>query len=164
MFQFTRPEDSDADLDELVTKAENLVKGLGFRFRTVKLAAGDCSASMARTYDIEIQIPSMNGYKEVSSVSNLPGLSGPPGQHPLPSGSHRQARVPAHPQRLRSCHLRIFPAMVEQNERADGSIVIPRVPAQVHGGHGDHRKEITLHQRAGIRLPFSTLRRQTGSK
>ena len=45
--------------------AENLVKGLGFHFRTVKLAAGDCSASMARTYDIEINIPSMNGYKEV---------------------------------------------------------------------------------------------------
>ena len=65
MFQFTRPEDSDAAFDELVTKAENLVKGLGFHFRTVKLAAGDCSASMARTYDIEIQIPSMNGYKEV---------------------------------------------------------------------------------------------------
>ena len=38
-------------------KAEHLVKGLGFHFRTVKLAAGDCSASMARTYDIEIQIP-----------------------------------------------------------------------------------------------------------
>ena len=70
MFQFTRPEDSDEAFDELVRKAENLVKGLGFHFRTVKLAAGDCSASMARTYDIEIQIPSMNGYKEVSSVSN----------------------------------------------------------------------------------------------
>ena len=70
MFQFCKPEDSDAAFDELVTKAENLVKGLGFHFRTVKLAAGDCSASMARTYDIEILIPSMDGYKEVSSVSN----------------------------------------------------------------------------------------------
>ena len=49
MFQFTRPEDSDAAFDELVRKAEELVKGLGFHFRTVKLAAGDCSASMART-------------------------------------------------------------------------------------------------------------------
>ena len=74
MFQFTRPEDSDAAFEELVHKAENLVKGLGFHFRTVKLAAGDCSASMARTYDIEIQIPSMNGYKEVS-----PGIIRPAG-------------------------------------------------------------------------------------
>ena len=70
MFQFCKPEDSDAAFDELVTKAEQLVAGLGFHFRTVKLAAGDCSASMARTYDIEILIPSMDGYKEVSSVSN----------------------------------------------------------------------------------------------
>ena len=70
MVQYTRPEDSDAAFEELVGKAEALVKGLGFHFRTVKLAAADCSASMARTYDIEIQIPSMNGYKEVSSVSN----------------------------------------------------------------------------------------------
>ena len=62
MFQFTKPEDSDAAFDELVRKAENLVAGLGLHFRTVKLAAGDCSASMARTYDIEILIPSMNGY------------------------------------------------------------------------------------------------------
>ena len=70
MFQYTLPEASDVAFDELVAKAENLVKGLGFHFRTVKLAAEDCSASMARTYDIEINIPSMHGYKEVSSVSN----------------------------------------------------------------------------------------------
>ena len=70
MVQYTLPEKSDEAFEELVAKAENLVKGLGFHFRTVKLAAADCSASMARTYDIEIQIPSMNGYKEVSSVSN----------------------------------------------------------------------------------------------
>ena len=49
MFQYTLPEQSDEAFEELVTKAENLVKGLGFHFRTVKLAAGDCSASMART-------------------------------------------------------------------------------------------------------------------
>ena len=62
MFQYTLPEKSDEAFDELVHKAEALVSGLGFHFRTVKLAAGDCSASMARTYDIEVQIPSMNGY------------------------------------------------------------------------------------------------------
>ena len=64
MVQYTLPEKSDEAFDELVANAENLVKGLGFHFRTVKLAAEDCSASMARTYDIEINIPSMNGYKE----------------------------------------------------------------------------------------------------
>ena len=103
MFQFTRPEDSDDAFDELVTKAENLVKGLGFHFRTVKLAAGDCSASMARTYDIEIQIPSMQGYKEVLGLQR-PGLPGPPGEHPFPPGGHREAGIPPYPQRLRSGH------------------------------------------------------------
>ena len=66
MVQYTLPEKSDEAFEELVGKAETLVRGLGFHFRTVKLAAADCSASMARTYDIEINIPSMNGYKEVS--------------------------------------------------------------------------------------------------
>ena len=57
MVQYTTPEGSDAAFEELVGEAELLVKGLGLHFRTVKLAAGDCSASMARTYDIEIFIP-----------------------------------------------------------------------------------------------------------
>jgi seryl-tRNA synthetase len=53
-------------LEEHVGKAEALVKGLGFHYRTVKLAAGDCSLHGPHL-DIEILIPSMNGYKEVSS-------------------------------------------------------------------------------------------------
>ena len=134
MFQFTRPEDSDAAFDELVTKAENLVKGLGFHFRTVKLAAGDCSASMARTYDIEIQIPSMNGYKEVSSVSNAR-------DYQARRGNIRFRReATGKPEFLHTLNgsglatSRIFPAMVEQNQRADGSIVVPEVLRKYLGG------------------------------
>jgi seryl-tRNA synthetase len=59
MFQITKPEESNQAFDELVTKAEMLVKDLGLKFRTVKLAAGDCSASMARTYDMKYT--SLNG-------------------------------------------------------------------------------------------------------
>ncbi len=126
MFQFTRPEDSDAAFDELVTKAENLVKGLGFHFRTVKLAAGDCSASMARTYDIEIQIPSMNGYKEVSSVSNARDYQARRGQIRF----RREGGKPEFVHPLNGSGLatsRIFPAMVEQNQQSDGSVVVPEV-------------------------------------
>ena len=134
MFQYTRPEDSDAAFDELVTKAENLVKNLGFHFRTVKLAAGDCSASMARTYDIEIQIPSMNGYKEVSSVSNAR-------DYQARRGNIRFRR--AETGKIEYVHTlngsglatsRIFPAMVEQNQRADGSVVVPEVLRKYLGG------------------------------
>ena len=134
MFQYTRPEDSDAAFDELVRKAEDLVKGLGFHFRTVKLAAGDCSASMARTYDIEIQIPSMNGYKEVSSVSNAR-------DYQARRGSIRFRREATgkteYVHTLNGSGLatsRIFPAMVEQNQLADGSVVVPEVLRKYLGG------------------------------
>ena len=134
MFQYTRPEDSDEAFDELVRKAENLVKGLGFHFRTVKLAAGDCSASMARTYDIEIQIPSMNGYKEVSSVSNARDYQARRGNIRF----RREATgKPEFVHTLNGSGLatsRIFPAMVEQNQRADGSVVVPEVLRKYLGG------------------------------
>ena len=70
MVQYAHPEKSREAFEELVNKACALMEGLGLHFRLSKLAAGDCSASMARTYDIEVWIPSMNDYKEVSSVSN----------------------------------------------------------------------------------------------
>ena len=134
MFQFTKPEDSDAAFDELVTKAENLVKELGFHFRTVKLAAGDCSASMSRTYDIEILIPSMDGYKEVSSVSNARDYQARRGNVRF----RREATgKPEFVHSLNGSGLatsRLFPALVEQNQRADGSIVVPECLRKYLGG------------------------------
>ena len=126
MFQYTLPEKSDEAFDELVTKAENLVKGLGFHFRTVKLAAEDCSASMARTYDIEIQIPSMQGYKEVSSVSNAR-------DYQARRGMMRVKRADGRIEYLHTLNgsglatSRILPALVEQNQNADGSVTVPEV-------------------------------------
>jgi len=133
MFQFTTPETSDEAFDELVTKAEKLVEGLGFHFRTVKLAAGDCSASMARTYDIEILIPSMDGYKEVSSVSNAR-------DYQARRGNIRYRRADGKIDFVHTLNgsglatSRIFPALVEQNQRADGSIVVPECLRKYLGG------------------------------
>ena len=134
MFQFCKPEDSDAAFDELVTKAEKLVEGLGFHFRTVKLAAGDCSASMARTYDIEILIPSLDGYKEVSSVSNARDYQARRGNIRF---RRESTGKPEFMHTLNGSGLatsRIFPALVEQNQRADGSIVVPEVLRKYLGG------------------------------
>ena len=134
MFQFCKPEDSDAAFEELVTKAEKLVEGLGFHFRTVKLAAGDCSASMARTYDIEILIPSMDGYKEVSSVSNARDYQARRGNIRF---RREETGKPEFLHTLNGSGLatsRIFPALVEQNQRADGSIVVPEVLRPYLGG------------------------------
>lgn len=127
MFQVTKPEDSDAAFEELVTKAEMLVKNLGLKFRTVKLAAGDCSASMSRTYDIEVYIPSMGGYKEVSSVSNARDYQARRGQIRF-----RREETG----KIEYCHTlngsglatsRILPAIVEQYQQANGSIEVPKV-------------------------------------
>ena len=133
MFQFTTPEGSDEAFEELVKKAENLVAGLGLHFRTVKLAAGDCSASMARTYDIEILIPSMNGYKEVSSVSNAR-------DYQARRGNIRYRRADGKIDFVHTLNgsglatSRIFPAIVEQNQRADGSVVVPECLRKYLGG------------------------------
>ena len=150
MFQYTLPEASDVAFDELVTKAENLVKGLGFHFRTVKLAAEDCSASMARTYDIEINIPSMHGYKEVSSVSNARDYQARRGMirvkrangkveyvHTLNGSGLAVGRTMAADRLNESSAVtlngsglatsRILPALVEQNQNADGSVNVPDV-------------------------------------
>ena len=133
MFQFTTAEGSDEAFEELVTKAEKLVAGLGLHFRTVKLAAGDCSASMARTYDIEILIPSMNGYKEVSSVSNAR-------DYQARRGNIRYRRADGKIDFVHTLNgsglatSRIFPAIVEQNQRADGSVVVPEVLRKYLGG------------------------------
>ena len=126
MVQYTLPEQSDEAFEELVGKAEALVKGLGFHFRTVKLAAEDCSASMARTYDIEINIPSMNGYKEGSSVSNAR-------DYQARRGMMRVKRADGHIEYVHTLNgsglatSRVLPALVEQNQNADGSINVPEV-------------------------------------
>jgi len=126
MFQVTKPEDSNVAFEELVTKAEMLVKNLGLKFRTVKLAAGDCSASMARTYDIEVYIPSMGGYKEVSSVSNARDYQARRGQ--IRFRREETGKV-------EFCHTlngsglatsRVLPAIVEQYQNADGSVEVPK--------------------------------------
>ena len=88
---------------------------------------------MARTYDIEILIPSMDGYKEVSSVSNAR-------DYQARRGNIRYRREDG---KLDFVHTlngsglatsRIFPAIIEQNQRADGSVVVPEVLRKYLGG------------------------------
>ncbi len=127
MVQYTLPERSDEAFEELVGKAEALVKGLGFHFRTVKLAAEDCSASMARTYDIEIHIPSMNGYKEVSSVSNARDYQARRGAIRFRREATGKTEFVHTLNGSGLATSRILPAIVEQNQLKDGSVVVPEV-------------------------------------
>ena len=134
MVQYTLPEKSDEAFEEMVGKAEALVKGLGFHFRTVKLAAGDCSDLMARTYDIEIHIPSMNGYKEVSSVSNARDFQARRGRMRFKREGADKTEFLHTLNGSGLATSRIFPALVEQNQRKDGSVVVPEVLRKYLGG------------------------------
>ena len=134
MVQYAHPEKSMQAFNELVDKAASLVEKLGLHFRVSKLAAGDCSASMARTYDIEVWIPSMGIYKEISSVSNANDY-----QARRNNTKYRDSRTgkPAFLHTLNGSGLatsRVFPALVEQYQNADGSITIPEVLRPFMGG------------------------------
>ena len=127
MFAFTTPEGSDSAFEELVGKAEKLVQGLGLYHRVSKLAAGDTSASMARTYDIEVWIPSMREFKEVSSASNARDYQARRGS--IRFRRHSLGRV-EYVHTLNASGLatsRLLPAILEQNQRADGTVEVPEV-------------------------------------
>lgn len=133
MVQITSPEQSEAAFEELVNKAASLVEKLGLHFRISKLAAGDCSASMARTYDIEIWIPSMGIYKEVSSVSNAKDY-----QARRNNTKYRVAETgkTAYVHTLNGSGLatsRVVPAIVEQYQNEDGSVTVPEVLREYTG-------------------------------
>jgi seryl-tRNA synthetase len=127
MFAFTRPEESDAAFEELVGKAEKLVQGLGLHHRVTKLAAGDTSAAMAKTYDIEVWLPSMREFKEVSSASNARDYQARRGSIRFRRGSTGR---PEYLHTLNASGLatsRLLPAILEQNQRADGTVAVPQV-------------------------------------
>ena len=133
MVQYTTEEGSDAAFEEMVGKAKALLEGLGLIYQLDKLAAGDCSHSMARTYDIEVWIPSMGIFKEVSSVSNARAYQARRGK----------IRYRGEDGKLHFCHTlngsglatsRVFPALLEQNQQEDGSVVIPEVLRKWMGG------------------------------
>ncbi|HAV19787.1 MAG TPA: serine--tRNA ligase [Firmicutes bacterium] len=124
--QYTTAEGSDAAFTEMVDKAANLVKLLGLHFQVSKLAAGDCSHSMARTDDIEVYIPSMGIYKEVSSASNAREYQARRGM----------MRYRDEDGKIHYCHTlnasglatsRLIPAILEQYQLRDGSVKVPDV-------------------------------------
>ncbi len=134
MVQYAHPEKSREAFEELVGKACSLMEKLGLHFRLSKLAAGDCSASMARTYDIEVYIPSMGIYKEVSSVSNANDYQARRNNtrfKNLKTGKTEFVHT------LNGSGLatsRVFPAIIEQFQNKDGSVTIPEVLRPFMGG------------------------------
>ena len=133
MVEYTAEEDSDRAFDELVHKAQTLLEKLGLHFRVSKLAAADCSHSMARTYDLEVYLPSIDIYKEVSSVSNARSYQARRGMM-----RYRDKEGKVHYMHtLNGSGLatsRIYPAILEQYQQEDGSVLVPEVLQPFMGG------------------------------
>lgn len=134
MVQYAKPSESGKAFEELVAKAARLVEGLGLHFRVSKLAAGDCSASMARTYDIEVWIPSMGIYKEVSSVSNANDYQARRNNTRYRDSATGKATFVHTLNGSGLATSRVIPAIVEQFQNADGSVTVPEVLRKYLGG------------------------------
>lgn len=134
MVQYTTPENSSKAFEELVSKAENLVKKLGLHYQVSKLAAGDCSASMKRTYDIEVWIPSMGIYKEVSSASNAGDYQARRNNTKYRKNDTKKTEYVHTLNASGLATSRLLPAIVEQFQNEDGSVTIPEVLRKYMGG------------------------------
>jgi seryl-tRNA synthetase len=123
LVKFTRPEESYDELEKLTADAEDILARLGLPFRTVVLCTGDMGFSSAKTYDIEVWLPSQNGYKEISSCSNFEAFQAHRAGIRFKSGKKSEY---AHT--LNGSGLavgRTWVAIVENYQQADGSVVVP---------------------------------------
>ena len=134
MVHITTPNQSKNSFEELVNKAAKLVENLGLHFQISKLAAGDCSSTMKRTYDIEVWIPSMQIYKEVSSASNAGDYQA---RRNNTKFRNNETKKTEYVHTLNASGLatsRLIPAIVEQYQNEDGSVTVPEVLRKYLGG------------------------------
>ncbi len=127
LFKFTHPEKSYEEHEALVRNAEAILQKLGLHYRTVLLCTGDMGFASAKTYDIEVWLPSGNEFREISSCSNCEAFQARrAGIRFKPKGGGKSDFVHT----LNGSGLavgRTWIAIIENYQQADGSIVIPEV-------------------------------------
>ncbi len=126
MFCFTTPEQSEHMFEEMVASAEKILQGLHIHYRNMLLVTGDMSFSAAKTVDIEVWLPGQNRYYEVSSVSNCTDYQARRSQ----TRFKRKEEKPELVHTLNGSGLatsRLMVALLENNQREDGSVLIPEV-------------------------------------
>ena len=134
LVQFVRPEESDAALESLVGHAETILQKLGLPHRTVILCGGDIGFSAAKTYDIEVWVPSQNKYREISSCSNFRDFQA---RRMKARYRHPETGKPEFLHTLNGSGLaigRTLLAILENYQQADGSVVVPDVLRAYMGG------------------------------
>jgi len=127
LFKFTHPEKSYEEHEALTRDAETILQKLGLPYRTVLLCTGDMGFASTKTYDIEVWLPASNEFREISSCSNCEAFQARRGGIRFkPKGGGKSDFVHT----LNGSGLavgRTWIAVVENNQQADGSIVIPEV-------------------------------------
>ncbi len=134
LVKFVKPEDSDAALETLVGHAEKILHELGLPHRTVILCGGDIGFSAAKTYDIEVWVPSQNKYREISSCSNFRDFQA---RRMMARYRNKETGKPELLHTLNGSGLavgRTLLAVMENYQQADGSITIPDVLVPYMGG------------------------------
>ncbi|GAB6073227.1 serine--tRNA ligase [Venenivibrio stagnispumantis] len=126
LVKITKPEDSYNELEKLVNEAEKILQLLGLPYRVVLLCTGDMGFSAAKTYDIEVWIPSQNRYREISSCSNTEDFQ----------ARRAKIRYKTKDGKTRYVHTlngsglavgRTLIAIMENYQRPDGSFDIPEI-------------------------------------
>jgi seryl-tRNA synthetase len=124
LVKFTRAEQSYDELEKLTGDAEDILRRLGLPYRTVVLCTGDMGFSSAKTYDIEVWLPSQREYREISSCSNFEGFQARRAGIRAKAGKGKAEYVHT----LNGSGLavgRTWVAVVENYQQADGSVVVP---------------------------------------
>ncbi len=126
MFAFTTPEQSEALFKEMLSSAKTLIEGLGLHFQTTELVTGDMSFAAAKTIDLEVWLPGQDRYYEVSSISHCTDFQ----------ARRSNTRFREKQEKPEFCHTlngsglatsRLMVALLENNQREDGSVEIPLV-------------------------------------
>jgi seryl-tRNA synthetase len=124
LVRFCTPDRADAEFEVLLSHAEACLRELGLAYRVVKLAAGDIGFSAERTYDIEVWLPGQQQYREISSVSDFGVFQARRAN--IRTKAKDGARGFANTLNGSGLPIgRTLVAILEQNQQADGSVVIP---------------------------------------
>jgi len=134
LVKYALPENSYAELDALTANAERVLQLLGLHYRTVALSTGDLGFGSAKTYDIEVWLPSQNAFREISSCSNYEAFQARRAQIRFRRAGGAK---PEFVHTLNGSGLavgRTWIAILENYQQADGSVLIPEILQQYMGG------------------------------
>jgi len=142
LVKFARPEESLDALETMVADAEHILQQLGLAYRTIVLCTGDMGFGAAKTYDVEVWLPSYSGYKEVSSCSDCWDFQARRAN--IKYRSPREFKGSRFVHTLNGSGLavgRTLVAVLENYQQADGSVVVPKCCGRDMAGERVIRRE-----------------------